>query len=315
MTSLNATVGTASHEALNILYQHRLATTGQLRRLLTPDTTNRQYIWRVLDRLRKHRLVESINATEQGRHPHCWFLSSAGADAVEQEGSVPVRRYRMTRDRAAGPLQRHSLAVTEVGVLMFEDARRRGDSFGPLSWIPEVAHRFQQGESAGDANDTHVISDALVHYTRVNPSGSRTQLQSFLELDRATMPVHRLAAKLVSYARYYDHTPLPEPRRRRRAAQGQGVIAPAWTRRYPRFPRILVVLDGARPELQEDRRWDLASFVDNVPYLTEPRHGFDIGCATMHDLATQGPNAPIWSHILSSDPTALTDFQLRKRND
>jgi hypothetical protein len=162
-------------------------------------------------------------------------------------------------------------------------------------------------------NDTHVISDALVHYTRINRSGSRTQLQSFLELDRATMPVHRLAAKLVSYARYYDHTPLPEPHRRRRTATIQGAVAPAWTRRYPRFPRVLVVLDGPRPELQEDRRWDLASFVDNVPYLTEPRAGFDIGCATMHDLATQGPNARIWSRILSSDPTALTDFQLRNR--
>ncbi len=311
MSSLNASVGTASHEALNVLYQHRLATTHQLRRLLTPDTSNRQYIWRVLDHLRKHRLVESITTNERGRHPHCWFATAAGVDAVEQEGAVPVRRYRMTRDRAAGPLQRHSLAVTEVGVLMFEDARRRGDSFGPLSWIPEVAHRIKKGE--GDVSDTHVISDALVHYTRVNPSGSRTQLQSLLELDRATMPVHRLAAKLVSYARYYDHTPLPETRRPRQSTPPRGVVAPAWTKRYPRFPRVLVVLDGARPELQEERRWDLVSFVGAVPYLTEPRNGFDIGCATMHDLTTQGPNAPIWSHMLSPDPTALTDFQLRKR--
>lgn len=310
MNHFDATVGTASHEALNVLYQHRLATTEQLRRLITPHTSTAQYIWKVLDCLRKHRLVESVNAGGR-RQPHRWFLTTTGADAVEQEGAVPVRRYRMTRDRASGPLQRHSLAVTEVGVLFFEDARRRGDSFGPLNWVPEVAHRFTKGE--GEVNDTHVISDALVHYTRVNPSGSRTQLQSFLELDRATMPVHRLAAKLVSYARYYDHTPLPEPRQRRRTTTTQGTVAPAWTRRYPRFPRVLVVLDGGRPELQEDRRWDLASFVDNVPYLTEPRDGFDIGCATMHDLATQGPNAPIWSNILSSDPTVLTDFQLRKR--
>ncbi|MEU0489985.1 replication-relaxation family protein [Nocardiopsis sp. NPDC006139] len=310
MTSHTAAAGTASHEALNVLYQHRLATTDQMRRLLTPNTTTAQYIWRILDGLRKHRLVESVSAGGRRQH-HRWFLTAAGADAVEQEGSVPVRRYRMTRDRAAGPLQRHSLAVTEVGVLMVEDARRRGDSFGPLSWIPEVAHRFAKGE--GEVGDTHVISDALMHYTRVNPSGSRTQIQSFLELDRATMPVHRLAAKLASYARYYDHTPLLESRRGRRTAPGQGTVVPVWTRRYPRFPRILVVLDGTRPELQEDRRWDLVSFVDNVPYLTEPRSGFDIGCATMHDLATQGPNALIWSNILSPDPTVLTDFQLRKR--
>uniref|UniRef100_UPI00055D8D19 replication-relaxation family protein n=1 Tax=Nocardiopsis sp. CNT312 TaxID=1137268 RepID=UPI00055D8D19 len=294
MSDPDEAAGTASHAALNALYQHRLATTGQMRRLLTPDSPNRQYIWKVLDRLRRHRLVDRVT-TGGPRRPYRWFLTEHGADAVEQDGVLHVRRHRMNRERAAGPLQLHTLGVTEAGILFFEDARRRGDSFGALSWIPEVAHRYQKGEGAFDK--THVVSDALVHYTRVNPSGSRTQIQGFLELDRATMPVHRLAAKLVSYARYFDHTPLPETRGRRRAAPVTGSLAPAWTRRYPRFPRVLVVLDAARPELQQARRSDLAAFVANVPYLVEPRTGFAIGCATMHDLAAEGPNAPIWSSL------------------
>lgn len=313
MTVFAGTVGTAERDALLLLYQHRLATSAQLRRLITPHTTNRQYIWEILNRLRHKRLVERVAGP--AHRAHLWYLTPLGADAVEEEEVVPVRRHRMSRTRASGPLQHHALAVTEVGVLFFEDALRRGDSFGPLSWVPEVAHRYTKGTGDEDFKRTHVVCDALLHYTRVHPSGARTQLQSFLELDRSTMPVHRLATKLVAYARYFDHVPLPEVPGGRRKVTTQRGGTPAWAKRYPRFPRILVVIDGPRPELQASRRSDLAAYVDNIPYLVEPRPGFALGCCTMDDLAKHGPNAPIWSNLLSSDPDTLTDFRLRARND
>ncbi|MCK9871346.1 replication-relaxation family protein [Nocardiopsis dassonvillei] len=297
------TVASVERDLLLVLYQHRLATTLQLQRLVTPHTPNRQYVWRVLDRLRRNGLADRV--TGRADQPYTWYLTTPGVHAVEQDDVIVARPYRMNRRKALGPLQRHVLAVTEVGTLFFEDARRRGDSFGPLSWTPEIAHRFQQGEG-----DTHVISDALMHYTRVHPSGARTQIQSFLELDRASMPVHRLASKLVSYARYYDYRPMPQVPGKRRSPATLRAGVPAWSKRYPRFPRVLVVLDGVRPELQDARRADLAAYVEHIPYLVEPRSGFMIGCCTMHELSTHGPNAAIWTNLLTTD-AAVTDFRLK----
>jgi hypothetical protein len=54
-----------------------------------------------------------------------------------------------------------------------------------------------------------VICDALLSYVVENrDAGTRSQLQWFIELDRATMPVARLAAKLGEYTRHYA---LPAP--------------------------------------------------------------------------------------------------------
>ncbi|MEV6822439.1 hypothetical protein AB0M72_27225, partial [Nocardiopsis dassonvillei] len=136
---------------------------------------------------------------------------------------------------------------------------------------------------------------------------NRTQIQFLVEVDRATMPVHRLANKLVAYARYFDHHPLPK---RRSAADGPA--RPAWRKRYPRFPRVLVVLDGANERRLANRRTDLAVYVRASQYLMVPRPRFAIGCATMTDLVEQGPRARIWLNLLdpSWDQEQYADFAL-----
>jgi hypothetical protein len=292
-----------AQHAQAVLYQHRLATSHQLARMLTPDTASRRYMLHVLHRLRTQGLADRV--VPSGRRPHRWFLTPAGAHAVQDGDQVPVRPYRMSPARASGPLAEHMLAVVETGLAFLKHARLLGDDFEPLHWIPEVAHRYTKAN--GRFADTHVISDALLHYIAVEPRGTRRQIQFLVEVDRATMPVHRLANKLVAYARYFDHHPL---RKRRSAADGPA--RPAWQERYPRFPRVLLVLDGANERRLVNRRTDLAVYIRASQYLMVPRPRFAIGCATMPDLVEQGPRARIWLNLLdpSWDQEQYTDFAL-----
>lgn len=292
-----------AQHAQAVLYQHRLVTSHQLARMLTPETASRRYMLHVLHQLRTQGLADRV--VPPGRRPHRWFLTPAGAHAVQDTDQVPARPYRMSPERAAGPLAEHMLAVVETGLAFLEHARLLGDDFEPLHWTPEVAHRYTK--ASGRFADTHVISDALLHYIAVEPRGTRRQIQFLVEVDRATMPVHRLAGKLVAYARYFDHHPL---RKRRSAADGPA--RPAWQERYPRFPRVLLVLDGANERRLANRRTDLAVYVRASQYLMVPRAGFAIGCATMPDLVEQGPRARIWSNLLNSvqDEEQYTDFAL-----
>ncbi|MEU0489776.1 replication-relaxation family protein [Nocardiopsis sp. NPDC006139] len=279
-----------AQEAMAVLYQHRLVTSHQLARLLTPDTASPRYMLHVLHHLGRRGLADRV--VPPGRRPHRWFLTLAGVRAVQEADQVPARPYRMSPERAAGPLAEHMLAVVETGLAFFEQARALGDEFQPLYWMPEVAHRYTKG--GGRFTDTHVISDALVHYVAVRSDGSRVHYQFLVEVDRATMPVSRLAAKLVAYARYFDHQPL-----RKHRSASSGAARPAWQKRYPRFPRVLLVLDGANERRLANRRSDLAVHVQASPYLTVDRPGFELGCATMPDLVAQGPRARIWVDLIN----------------
>ncbi|WP_159943314.1 MULTISPECIES: replication-relaxation family protein [unclassified Nocardiopsis] len=291
-----------AQNTLAVLYQHRLVASHQLARLLTPEAASHRYMLHLLKHLERKGLADRV--VPPGRRPHRWFLTPVGARAVQEADEVLVRPYRMSPERAAGPLAEHMLAVVETGLAFFEHARLLGDDFEPLYWVPEVAHRYVKGN--GRFNDTHVISDALLHYVINGSDGVRWQIQFLVEVDRATMPVHRLAGKLVSYARYFDFHPL---RKLRSAADGPA--RPAWQERYPRFPRVLLVLDGANKRRLANRRTDLAAYVRSSQYLIVPRPGFSIGCATMPDLVEQGPRARIWRNLVSEhEDEQRTDFAL-----
>ncbi|WP_028647940.1 replication-relaxation family protein [Nocardiopsis sp. CNT312] len=293
-----------AQHALAVLYQHRLVTSHQLARLLTPEANSRRYMLHILHRLRQQGLADRV--VPPGRRPHRWFLTLAGARAVQEAGQLSARPYRMSPERAAGPLAEHMLAVVETGLAFFAHAHRLDDEFGLLHWVPEVAHRYTKG--SGRFADTHVISDALMHYITVRPDGRRVQYQFLVEVDRTTMPVTRLVAKLVAYARYFDHHPL----RRRTSVTGRSA-RPAWQDRYPFFPRVLLVLDGANERRLRNRGVDLAAYARLLPYLTVERPGFRVGYTTMPDLVEHGPRERIWTNLLSPgrDGEQYTDFTLR----
>ena len=113
----------------------------------------------------------------------------------------------------------------------------------------------------------------------------------FLELDRATLTVDRLVAKLAGYARLY----------RDRDERGE----PAWQKRYLAFPAVLVVLAGERRELLERRLHTAAALcradpeVERVPEVTP-------SFCLLEDLTEHGPFAPIFH--TADDPGRAVDW-------
>jgi hypothetical protein len=230
------------------LYQHRLMSTGQLQRLLCPSATGSSYIRRELAGLHADGLVDAVACGSAGEG--LWFTTDGGPMLAEQSRQVVARPYRVDAGRARGPLKDHMLAVNEAGLAFAAAARARGDTCGPLDWVPEVAHPLD-----GQGRGRQLICDALLSYVAEDQDGgTRTQLQWFIELDRATMPVARLAAKLDEYARYRD---MRAGGNRAGARGGE----PAWRRRYRRFPRLMIILDGAGAGAPERRMYDLAAAV------------------------------------------------------
>jgi hypothetical protein len=280
---MRAACSTLASTAVLCLYQHRLMSTTQLRQLLLPDAAGSSYLRRELSTLRAGGLVDAVGSGSAGEA--LWFVTSAGAELAEDSGQVAARPYRMTPDRAAGALQQHTLAVNDVGIVFTDVARQRGDTCGPLDWTPEVAHQIRRGQ--------HLICDALLDYVAEDQdAGTRTQLRWFIELDRATMPVARLAAKLAIYAEYAQ---LTRPGRDR---------VPAWRQRYPAFPRLLVVLAGASDPALQRRACDLAAAAAAGGALR--RAHVAAGVTTLASLREYGPFERVFIHLGEHDVAECT---------
>ncbi|MGW4524977.1 replication-relaxation family protein [Amycolatopsis sp. NPDC004378] len=272
-------------DALTILYWHRLVSTEQVRRLLAPALSPVS-VRAKLAGLRRAGLADRI--TREHR-PRTWHVTPEGAEAVEAAGEIDARTYRLPGTVVAHLLQEHTLDVVETGLAFVECARRRGDECGPLSWTPEVAHPFQSEPRRGV-----VISDAVLHYV-LEEAGRRSQRTLFIELDRATMPVARLARKLVGYVRYHDHAP---------AGTGGRL---QWRQRYPRFPRLLIVLSGAQPHVLERRLADLRAHAQAMPAVSTAAGRVDMIATTLPRLRADGPVSPVAMPLLG-DPRWVTVF-------
>ncbi len=274
-------------EALTVLYWHRLMSTEQVRRLVVP-TLSPVTVRAKLAGLRRAGLADRI--TREHR-PRTWHVTPDGAEVVEAAGTVDARAYRLPGTAVAHLLQEHTLDVVETGLAFVETARERGDECGPLSWTPEVAHQFR--DRAG-ARRGVVIADAVLHYV-IEESGRRSQRTLFVELDRATMPVARLARKLVGYIRYHDHAP---------ARTGQRL---AWRERYPRFPRVLIVLSGAEQPALERRLADLRAHAQAMPLVSAAAGRVDLLATTLPQLVAHGPLKPVAMPLLG-DPRWVSVF-------
>lgn len=279
--------GRVQVEMLECVYQHRLLSTTQLH-VLYRDGLSLRRTQRALAAMERVGWLASVR--EPGGMK-LWFVTSAGAEAVEAIGNrAELRRKLSLPEQAAGPLQQHTLAVNEVGVAFVRAARERGDEFGPLGWRNEVAHRIGRGTSAV------VIADAVLSYEQDTGDGVFTHLR-FLELDRATMATEALVAKL---GRYIDLHNYVAPPSKRPGAKYTGVAR--WRQRYTQFPAVMVVLaNGSRKRL-ERRRWlTCARFMrlydERVRYLD-----LDIYVCLLDDLIEQGPFAPIFRSTRTKEP-------------
>jgi hypothetical protein len=283
-------MSTATHRALPGiapamlagLYQHRLLTTTQLHALYTPQSRLR-WTRRVLEGLKVRGLVDRA----QGPGTlSMWFVTDAGADAVETAGPRAEQRRRVTTPaQAEGLLRAHTIAVNDVGIAFTHAARERGDECGPDSWRHEIAHPI----SAGSARKPPqlVVADALLTYLQTTEDGALVLHQRFIELDRGTArPAEQLATKLTRYTRLRYYTPA--------STSAPGALAePLWRRYYRSWPHLLIVLaDQSERRIQQRIARTLALYESDPG--KDQRIAIPVSFVALDDLTTQGPFAPVF---------------------
>jgi hypothetical protein len=272
------------------IYEHRLLSTTQLHALYTPAAQAR-WARQVLALLERRGLVDRIRSP---RRLSLWFLTDAGADAVEAGGSrVELRRRVTSREQAEGPLKKHTIAVNQVGVEFVRAARDRSDECGPGSWRNEVAHPISQARGRRPAE--LVIADALLTYLQTSSDGALALHQRFVELDRGTRTTEQLAGKITRYARLRYYAP---------PGSGESTPEPLWRSYYRAWPHLLIVLaDQSREAMRQRVRRTLAlqasdpaGRVGQVP----------VSFVALDDLAARGPFAPIF--LSTQEPEQRVDW-------
>jgi Replication-relaxation len=285
-------LGPTAVTVLESLNQHRLLSTRQLHTLHTPDASPR-WMQHVLARLRMVGLAASAPLP---RGLRLWHLTERGVDAVETIPSrAETRRKVILPEHAAGPLQEHTLSVNEIGLAFVRAAREHGDECGPFDWFHEVAHPL--GPPPGRRMPEQLISDAVLTYQLAEHGGSTTIAYRFVELDRANRSTADLARRLGRYARFC--------RRMIPAEDGTGELVPLWSRLYPVFPIVLVVLAGQRRDRLEERRRILLALCCQDPDLSETPEA-EVSICLLDDLAKRGPFAPICRTL--ADPGKAVDW-------
>ncbi|KOU37642.1 replication-relaxation family protein [Streptomyces sp. WM6378] len=271
----------AREQLLQYLFQHRAATTAQLQAMVSPSP-HPETLRQSLRRLRAEQLAQSV---VRAHHQSVWSLTARGQQAV-----LSWPQFRGRRPYRTGPLglrSVHTLTVTRTAVAFLEDARARADECSPLDWEPEVAHPVRDGAADGERM---LIADALLRYTRTGPD--RALLRAFVEVDRATESAERLAAKLITYARFHA-APASTPVGRRQGGGAGGLMVP-WQRSYPVFPRVLFVLTGAGPRALAQRIADLQAMVRQHPLVSRFAAAVPLGAAVLEEIEEQAASADVW---------------------
>jgi len=257
--------------------QHRALSERQVREIHMPGVRKR---WgqRIMARLGEAGLLD--HAQTSGAPQRLWFATEAGIRRAIEAGELHQQPRLFSAAEVAGPLQAHTADVNDAAIPFLVAARDRGDEFGPLSWHHEVPHPLSRAR--GQRRRT-LFADAVLTYLRLTEDAVVIE-QRFLELDRATMSVDRLAAELGRYARLFR-------------AKGDGGL-PVWRSRYPSFPPVLCILTGnqktvTRAALERRRDTTIALLRTDPEFARTPDVKIRIGLA--EDLRERGPFAPIFA--------------------
>ena len=131
-----------------------------------------------------------------------------------------------------------------------------------------------------------VITDAVFSYLHRADSGASIHYR-FVELDRATLPVDRLIAKLARYTRLYRFRP--------KAARGKQADE-AWRAHYPVFP-VLMVVFADQPRRNLESRMQAVELLYPQDYQLSRTPQLSIQLCLLEDLERRGPFAPIFSDL------------------
>ena len=265
----------ATVEIVASVAQHRTLTTAQLQAIHLPGRS-RRWAQRVLKRLERAGLLAWVRLPSSPGRIRLWFVTEDGAQLAQDSGALIDPPKVLTAKQAAGQLHAHTIAVSDAAICFLVAARKRDDEFGALSWRHEVAHPLALGRGR---RRKWLVSDAVFSYVLVEGDGGAdlSLMPRFIELDRATLAVDRLAAELGRYADLYR-------------AEGRGG-EPIWRGEYPVFPPVLCILAGApRPVLERRRRTTMA-LLRTDPRLSTPAD-VAVSIGLLEDLQERGPFAP-----------------------
>lgn len=266
------------------LVQHRILSTAQVRAIHLSGHGER-WTQRLLARLAAAGLAGYVQSPRS--HGRLWHATELGAKLTREAGMLEGEPRLIGAEEAAGALQAHTLAVNDTAICFIEAARERGDEFGPFAWRHEISHLISRGRGR---RRRRLVVDATLTYLRVEEDGVAIE-QRFLEVDRATLTVDRLAAELARYVELY------------RLAGSDG--EPLWRSRYPFFPPIHCVLAGGRRAALERRRSTVLALLGSDPRLPRTPEVV-ISICLLEDLQSEGPFAPIF--LDAHDPGRAVDW-------
>jgi hypothetical protein len=214
-------------------------------------------------------------------------VTELGARLAREAGVLDGEPRLIGAEEAAGALQAHTLAVNDAAICFVQAARERGDEFGPFAWRHEASHPLSRGRGQ---RRRRLVADAVFTYLRIEEDGVAIE-QRFLEIDRATLTVDRLAAELARYAELY----------RLGGSDGE----PLWRSRYPFFPPVHCVLTGGHRAALERRCSTVLALLRSDPRFSRtPEVGISI--CLLDDLQGEGPFAPIF--LDARDPSRAVDW-------
>ncbi|CUU60718.1 Replication-relaxation [Parafrankia irregularis] len=202
LTNLTPHLSPRDRWIARLLYEHRVLTTHQLVQAGWPTrrTANERllqlYRWRVIDRF------QPLSPVGEGMPPAHYVCDVAGAAILAAEDGVDLASTGYRHERALGvaywPQLAHRLAVNGFFTHLIAHARRPDPAGTLTAWWSETRTRAAFGDI--------VRPDAYGRWT-----SRGTDLEWFLELDWATEPYGRLAAKIDKYGRLATATGITTP--------------------------------------------------------------------------------------------------------